>query len=114
MISGNNVLEEIQVSLYVVPRDSCSAQSGDWPAFDALPTSPDAFPMLRRVSITIEWFARLNDDEKNALETSKDRFWALLESAEIEFAFSVLNVERWHATVHNYSRQILIQAKITT
>ena len=74
-------------------------KSEDWSAFDALPTSPDAFPMLRRVSITIEWFARLDGDEKNALKTSKDPFWALLESAEIEFAFSVLYVERWHATV---------------
>ena len=89
MISGNNVLEEIQVSLYVVPQNSCSAESEDWPAFDALPTPPDGFPMLCRVSITIEWFARLNGDGKNVLETSKDRFWRLLESAEIEFAFSV-------------------------
>ena len=110
MISGDNVLEEIQVSLYVVPRNSCSAQSGDWPAFSAILTSPDAFPMLRRVSITIDWSARLNGDKKNVLETLKeDRFWRLLESAEIEFAPPALYVETWHATIYKYSRQILIQ-----
>ena len=110
MISGK---EEIQVSLYVVPRDSCSAQSGDWPAFSAILTSPDAFPMLRRVSITIEWSARLNGDKKNVVETLKEnRFWRLLESAEsaeIEFAFSALYVETWHATVYKYSRHFFLR-----
>jgi hypothetical protein len=68
MIAGKSVLEGIQVSLYLVPQGSCSTESEDWPAFDALLTSPDVFPMLRRVSITIEWFARLNADESNALK----------------------------------------------
>ena len=54
-IAGNNVLEELQVIMFVESSDGCFVDSDDFPNLDTILTEAGAFPKLRRVAVGVEW-----------------------------------------------------------
>jgi hypothetical protein len=91
LIAGNNVLEELELTVLVRIDTSCQPESEDWPAFDSVLTESGAFPMLHRVSVKIRWLLKLrNPIEQNAVLESLmgDKFPQLVEREAVVFNFS--------------------------
>jgi hypothetical protein len=91
-IAGNNILEELELNV-VVFTVALQNESEDWSAFDSLLTESGAFPMLHRVSISLDiWCRRWNDvDVEDGIWKSlkENKFPRLAESKAVEFNFSV-------------------------
>ena len=89
-LSGNNVLEELDICVLVYRDEACRTDSDDWSDLDAVLTAQDAFPMLRSVILELVWESRHRDMgqvKKLLRKLTQDRFPRLLESATIEFEF---------------------------
>ncbi|KJA19688.1 hypothetical protein HYPSUDRAFT_167981 [Hypholoma sublateritium FD-334 SS-4] len=89
-ISGNNVLEELDVTVQVDTDEPCRTESDDWSDLDALLTVQGAFPMLRLVIVELVWHSRRRNKEqtKELLhKLTQDRFPRLLKSSTIQFEF---------------------------
>jgi hypothetical protein len=92
-VAGNNILEELELNL-VVYTFALPIESEDWSAFDSVLTEFGAFPVLHRVSFSLEILGRRWDDvdvEDGIGKTLllKDKFPRLAESKAVEFNFSV-------------------------
>lgn len=89
-LSGNNVIEELDVSILVETDEQCRTDLDDWSDLDDLLTVEGAFPMLRRVTIELAWYSSDRDEGQiKALlhRLTQDRFSRLLESSAVQFEF---------------------------
>ena len=99
-ITGNNILEELELFVVIDDDVSFKSESEDWSDFDSVLTESGAFPMLHRVSVQIAWCSDLIDvmnllmesfkvDLMNFLNESlkKDKFPRLVERKAVEFNF---------------------------
>ena len=88
-IAGNNILEQLKLSVVVLDYASCRADSEDWSAFASVLTESGAFPMLRRVLVEVLWnYIYGDEDYDHVLESFKeDKFPQLDESKAVEFNF---------------------------
>ena len=94
LIAGNNILEELQLDVcFEYASSSYLTHFELWSVFDSMLTDSVAFPMLRRVSVELQWFSKypnLSGSEHDAiLESLKEnKFPRLVESEAVEFIFS--------------------------
>ncbi|KJA16814.1 hypothetical protein HYPSUDRAFT_206721 [Hypholoma sublateritium FD-334 SS-4] len=89
-LSGNNVLEELDISVLVGADEPCRTEADDWSDLDALLTVQGAFPMLHRVTVKLSWFSDAREEEQiQALfhRLTQDRFPQLLKSSAVQFEF---------------------------
>ena len=89
--SGNNVLEKLKVTVTVEADEPCRTDSDDWPSLDAVLTDQGAFPMLRKVAVSLSWtsFDRNRGEIIELLgNLTQDDFPCLLESPTIRFQFN--------------------------
>ena len=99
LIAGNNVLEELKLTLVVQRDSSCQTESEDWSTFDSVLTESCAFPMLHQVSVKIWWISFYRDQIQvgAVLESLKeDKFPRLVESEAVVFNFSTENHHGWY------------------
>jgi hypothetical protein len=97
-IAGNNILEELELNLVVyalqTESEDWSVFDSDWSVFDSMLTESGAFPMLHRVSISLEiWrdFWNFVDVEDGIWKSlTEDKFPRLAESKAVEFNFSIV------------------------
>ena len=90
-ITGNNILEELQLGVAIWANGASRTKTEDWPILDSLLTKSGAFPMLHRVSIEIWWYSVGRDRNKQdaILESLKEvKLPRLVESKAVEFNFS--------------------------
>ena len=97
-ITGNNIIEELELYVVVQQDTPCRTESEDWSAFDSVLTESGAFPMLHRVSVEIWWYSACRDQsEKDAVFESlnEDRFPRLVESKAVKFKFCAKHHNWW-------------------
>ena len=91
-ITGNNILEKLELDVWVNDGASCRTESEDWSAFDSVLTQSGAFPMLHQVSVRIWWdpVDRLGVEVENGVMEilKEDKLPRLVESKAVEFNFS--------------------------
>jgi hypothetical protein len=93
-IAGNNILEELELNVVVYPV-ALRAEFEDWSTLDSVLTESVAFPMLHRVSISLEiWRSSCSDDVVDVEDgvwqsLQEDKFPRLAESKAVEFNFYV-------------------------
>lgn len=89
--SGNNVLEELVVSVYVGLDRRCHTDSDDWSDLDVVLTHQGAFPMLHRVTVKLFWCSNYRQEweveDKCLRRVTQDQFPRLLKSPAVEFVF---------------------------
>ena len=87
VIAGNNILEKLDLEVWVKTDVPCRTDSKDWHTFDSVLTDPGAFPVLRRVSVKFRWYTTdmLNQDRLESVK--ENNFPRLVESKTVEFTF---------------------------